>query len=252
MAGHGGAARNHGLGSRSVSDITLLHDDSTQLEWSPHLRGRRIKAIVTDPPYGIKYQSRRGQTHSHDKLAQPIASDADVDGAAQAFLDAVRPLCDHTADQCELYVFTRWDIIADWVEVIGELGMWGFTYKALLVWDKGGLGMGDIDASWCPSFELVLYAKKGRRDLNFQRESVLRFDRPSPGERIHPTEKPVALLEEIIKISTDRGDLVVDPFAGSASTLKAAKNTGRQALGVEKKQSYFDQASQRLQQELFF
>jgi site-specific DNA-methyltransferase (adenine-specific) len=142
--------------------------------------------------------------------------------------------------------------VAQWVEVVRELELYGFQYKALLVWDKMDLGMGDIDASWCPSYELILYSKKGRRDLNFQRESVLRFPRLKAKERIHPTEKPVGLLEELIKISTNPGDLVVDPFAGSGSTLKAAKNLGRSAYGVEQDEVYFKLASQRLQQELFF
>ena len=227
----------------------LEHDDCRSVEWGL-ISPERIRMILTDPPYGVEYQSRRGRTHDHDQVSRAIANDSTLDGAIRIFQEAMEAILPWTDDECEMYVFTRWDIVTEWAMVIDNLP--GFQYKALLVWDKGDLGMGDIDASWCPSYEFIIYAKKGRRNLNHQRESVLRFSRVGAKQRIHPTEKPVALLEELIKISTSPGDLIVDPFAGSASTLVAAKNLGRSCIGVEYDSERYKLASQRLQQSLFF
>jgi site-specific DNA-methyltransferase (adenine-specific) len=68
-------------------------------------------------------------------------------------------------------------------------------------------------------------------------------DRDEAYEKIHPTQKPVALLERLISIFTDPGDVVIDPVAGSGSSLIAAYNTGRQGYGFEIKKDFFAQAS---------
>ena len=60
--------------------------------------------------------------------------------------------------------------------------------------------------------------------------------------KIHPTQKPVALLEKLIKIFTDKGDIVIDPVAGSGSTLIAASNTGRKGIGFEIKKDFYKEA----------
>ena len=65
--------------------------------------------------------------------------------------------------------------------------------------------------------------------------------------RLHPTQKPVSLLEYLIKTYTNEGDLVLDNCAGSGSTLIAAKNLGRQYIGIEKEEKYFEIAKKRLE-----
>lgn len=231
-----------------MSDLWLA--DATTVDWNILTLGNEINCVVTDPPFGVEYQSRRGKTAEHDKYAKEIANDATTDDAIPCFLDAIANMQHTFADDCEMYVFTRWDILPEWIEAVSSIPY--FRYKALLVWDKGALGMGDIDASWGASHEFILYAKKGRRDLNAQRSSVLRFDRPAFKSRIHPTEKPVSLLEVLIKASTSEGDVVADPFAGSGSTLMAARNTRRQGFGTEISESFYSNATARLSQPLLF
>ena len=65
---------------------------------------------------------------------------------------------------------------------------------------------------------------------------------------IHPTEKPVALMELLIKQSSNEGDIVLDPFAGSGSTLVAARNLNRHYLGYEIDEKYYNIAKQQLTQ----
>jgi len=69
------------------------------------------------------------------------------------------------------------------------------------------------------------------------------WPRESRYEKIHPTQKPVELLERLIEIFTDPGDVVIDPVAGSGSTLVAANNTGRKSFGFEIKKPFFKDAN---------
>lgn len=66
------------------------------------------------------------------------------------------------------------------------------------------------------------------------------------GKNVHPTQKPVALLEYLIKTYTDEGDIVLDNCMGSGSTGVACVNTGRGFIGIEKDERYFDIAQQRI------
>jgi site-specific DNA-methyltransferase (adenine-specific) len=74
---------------------------------------------------------------------------------------------------------------------------------------------------------------KGSRNLRVPRGATLDFHAVPAILKVHPTEKPTALLEVLVEESSVEGELVLDPFAGSASTLKAARNKGRRGLGFE-------------------
>jgi site-specific DNA-methyltransferase (adenine-specific) len=75
---------------------------------------------------------------------------------------------------------------------------------------------------------------------------VLHFDRALDNGRLHPTEKPLPLLEYLIEKSSQPGEVVCDPFAGVASTLLAAKNTGRKYIGIEIEKQWYDLGLARL------
>lgn len=72
--------------------------------------------------------------------------------------------------------------------------------------------------------------------------NVIDWDKDNLSEKIHPTQKPIKLLERLISIFTDEGDVVIDPCAGSGSTLVAAKNMGRIAYGFEIKKHFYNKA----------
>ena len=76
--------------------------------------------------------------------------------------------------------------------------------------------------------------------------NVLEFDKPTTGNRLHPTQKPVALLEYLIKTYTNKGDLVLDNCMGSGSTGVACQNTNRDFIGMELDEKYFQIACDRL------
>jgi site-specific DNA-methyltransferase (adenine-specific) len=78
--------------------------------------------------------------------------------------------------------------------------------------------------------------------------NVMDWPRGNESEKIHPTQKPVKLLERLIEIFTDPGDVVIDPVAGSGSTLVAAENMGRKSYGFEIKKNFFKEATKWIEE----
>ena len=70
------------------------------------------------------------------------------------------------------------------------------------------------------------------------------------GKRVHPTEKPISLLREIIATIFDEARIILDPFMGSGTTLRAAKDLGRKAIGIEIEERYCEMAAKRMAQEV--
>lgn len=97
-------------------------------------------------------------------------------------------------------------------------------------------------------YAILLYREKLPKFNNEGRMVFNCMDWPTESgiEKIHPTQKPVALLENLIKIFTDKGDVVIDPVAGSGSTLRAAIQCDRQAYGFEIKKNFFKEAKEKM------
>lgn len=230
--------------------MSEIHESSClDFDWSG--RGP-IKCVVTDPPYGVAFTSKRVKTPEQLQYVRPIANDGDLESALALFGDAMDKILPYTAEEAELYVFTRWDIVGHWIDAIKALGEYGFAYKMMLVWVKGDPGLGDIDCNWGCGHELILYAKKGRREMPYRRSGVISVDRVHSTRAIHPTEKPVALIEKLLEMSTNHGDLVVDPFSGSGSTMVAAQNLGRLGHATEVDSTYVKRSRERLLTQTFF
>lgn len=86
--------------------------------------------------------------------------------------------------------------------------------------------------------KLPKFNNKGKMVFN-----CIDWEKDSDTDKIHPTQKPIALLEKLIEIFTDEGDVVIDPVAGSGSTLIAAENLGRRAYGFEIKKNFYKDAT---------
>jgi len=201
--------------------ITLYLGDCREVDaW------QSAAVLVTDPPYGIAYQSGMRR----DRLAASIAGDEDT--SLRDFvlgLWAPRPAL----------VFGTWRI----PRPAGT--------RARLVWDpKGALGMGDLSIPWKPSDQEVYVLGSGfvgRRTSNVLRYAPVQST--ARGGRCHPHEKPVSLLHDLIGKCPP--GIIADPCAGSGSTLVASKNLGRRAIGVEISERYCEIAAKRLAQGVF-
>jgi site-specific DNA-methyltransferase (adenine-specific) len=224
-----------------MSEQEVWHGDALIL--APKLPDG-IKCVVTDPPYGVNFRSQRAETGNGKKFVADIANDKDLTMAVILFEEVMASIIPKMEEDSDLYVFTRWDIVNVWMEAVRALP--DIAYKMLLVWDKGIPGMGDIDSNWGCGHELILYCKKGRREVSHRRSGIIHVDKVHPTKIIHPTEKPVGLIEILIEMSTNKGDLVVDPFSGSGSTAVAAQRTGRSAIGIEMEDKYVQASRDRL------
>lgn len=124
-----------------------------------------------------------------------------------------------------------------------------FPGLSSLIWNKGRIGMG---APWRHAHEFILHAR--RADAKWRgskgETDVLDFTPVPPSKRHHPVDKPDALLRKLLEVTTDVGDLILDPFAGGGSTLSAARAAGRRAIGVELEEAYCEVIARRLSQNL--
>lgn len=192
------------------------------------LEGSKAAAIVTDPPYAI-YGSSSGVSSSvtDDKITRPF------------FRGIVELAQRATARFAHVYVFCDWRSAASIFDATKGSHI---EPKNLLVWDKGGAGLGSFYANthelvWllvhCPKQNTMRSTKSDTGHRSVFHPNVLRAQRPRGEERLHNAAKPVDLLSTLITNSTEAGDLVLDAFGGSGSTLIACELTGRRCATIE-------------------
>lgn len=187
----------------------------------------QIHMIATDPPYAI-YGSATG-----------IASDITDDKMVRPFFEKILnmakerlPWFGHAYMCCD---WRSWSAIWESCKATPTM-----EPKNLIVWDKGGAGLG---SNYANTFELIGFFSKlpaqtamgnrpsGQRPIH--KPNVMRHNRPTGENREHNAAKPVALFRDLIENSSGPGDVVLEPFAGSGTTIIAADQTDRLCLAVE-------------------
>lgn len=206
-----------------------------------------VDCIITDPPFGVDNQSNMATSVAGKANATKILNDATPEIAIAVFNKVMNVLLPKTADNADLYVFTSGQVLKEWLQVADDLGRHGFRRVGPpLIWEKEGPGMGNLD-SWGIGYEFIIFLKRGNRPRSTERRNgVLRYPQIRPGDLIHPHEKPLGILGELIRHSTDPRDFIVDPFGGSASTVLAARAEGRSAVGIELDPARHEIANRRL------
>lgn len=216
-----------------IQENTIIHGDS--LTVLRQMKPESVDAIITDPPYGINYVSQTGASIKNDK--SPFI---------WFLYDAFRVLKSGEAGHGGLICFTRWDVEQTFIDA---MKIAGFNVKSEVIWDKVYHGMGDTKAAFAPSHENIVFAIKGKYSFPGSRpKDIVTFPKINSSKMVHPTEKPVGLLANLISSVTKPGDLILDPFAGSGSTLVAAKKTGRRFIGIELDDDYFVTAQRRIEE----
>lgn len=210
-----------------------------------------VHCVIADPPYGVDFRSLFAKTPLGKSRVRDIAGDADLEGAIELFDETMDLLLPKMVDPSDAYIFSAWNVQPEWTQVMRRLERHGFFHKMTLIWAKGWPGLGSIDANWGCGYEVIFYLKRGQRDIHHRRSAIISVDKPAPQHQCHPTEKPLALMERLIEMSTNKGDLVVDPFSGSGATVLAARNLGRRGLGIELDEKYVQASRRRLEQGVF-
>lgn len=194
-----------------------------------------VDAVVTDPPYGISYQSAR-RTDKNDRFDV-------ISGDSAPFVwflhDAFRVVKDGGCVLC----FCRWDLSEPFRQAIGWAG---FDIRSQVIWDRVVHGMGDLRATPGPRHDTIWFATKGKYRLPGKRPvSVVSHQRLSGDELDHSCQKPVSLMADLIRSYSPQEATIFDPFAGSGSTGVACIQTGRNFIGCEIDPGYADIARRR-------
>lgn len=204
--------------------------------------------LCTDPPYGVGWQSNMRKI----AFGKIQGDDGTVDWPA-VLAEWVGPTGTYTrglANSRHAYVFGYQPN-----DLAGPLRL-GTAVE--MIWDKANIGMGNLTLPWAPGHERITFGVHskskaaradgdGRLSARLRKGSVLRVPRPhATAVTRHTTEKPVALMAQLIESSSMRGDLVVDPCAGSGSTGVAAVLSGRRCFLVEIDRTYAELAVTRV------
>lgn len=226
----------------------VWHGDSIEL--CKKFKRNSVDCIITDPPFGVDNLSNMAVTDGGKRYATKIANDESPEVAIKVFKEVMASLLPATKFDCDMYVFTAYQVLPEWLVMLDQFcPMYGFHRKAVLVWEKDGPGMGDLE-SWGQGHEFIIYLKKGKAERYApRRNGVLHVPQLRPGVLIHPHEKPTALLEVLIKHSTPPGAFLVDPFGGSGSLVRAARNCNRNAVAIELDEERYYRAAQKLEEE---
>lgn len=176
--------------------------------------------VITDPPYGIDYQSawRTDKSEWKDKIQ------GDKEFPMWIF-ELLKP-------KNAMFIWCRWDNLYEIPKP-----------KSLIAWDKKCHSMGDLEHEFGRQWEACAYYPGPEHKFDRRPVDLIRQAKVPPEKLVHPNEKPAAVYFPILE---SHSGLVLDPFAGSGSTLVACKEAGRQAIGIEIEPKYCEIAKKRL------
>lgn len=200
------------------SKVTIYHGDCREI--LPALQ--RVDLVVTDPPYGMSFQSNY-RAVKHSKIANDDSLDTIL--ICQAVAKA----------SCGSYVFCRWDNLRDMPKP-----------KSVLAWVKNNWSMGDLEHEHGRQWEACCFYPGPNHVFVKRIPDVIQADRT--GNNLHPTEKPIGLITRIIAANVC--ETILDPFMGSGTTLRAAKELNKKAIGIEIEEKYCEIAASRMSQEV--
>jgi site-specific DNA-methyltransferase (adenine-specific) len=203
----------------------ILQGDSVEI--LPTLDENSFDLLLSDPPYGMDFKSG---WNNKEKIANDKIQDTTI-----LFENVLKESVPLLKDDAHFYLFGNINFIGKIRPIIEKY----LNLKNILIWDRRVIGMGDLK-SYGNSYDIIYFGyNKVWKDLNGTRDrDLLSYSRIDPAKNIHPTEKPLDILEYLIKKSSNENDKVLEPFAGGGSTLVACKNTNRQATGIEIEEQY--------------
>jgi DNA modification methylase len=222
--------------------------DQSQVEFL--CAGQRVDMLLTDPPYNVALgmnetpEEAKKRNRRTDGLV--VQNDSMDDQSFRIFLRDAFVSADTVMKPGA--VFYIWHADSEGYNFRGACKDAGWPVRQCLIWRKSSLVMGRQDYQW--RHEPCLYGwKEGAGHLwasDRKQTTILEFDKPSRNGE-HPTMKPVALFEYQLLNNTKGGDIVLDSFGGSGTTLIAAEKNGRVARLMELDPKYVDVIVQRWQ-----
>lgn len=219
--------------------ITITNEDCINL--LSNIKDKTIDLVLTDPPYGMEFQSGHRKV-KHEK----IQNDDNLEWLPNWCKEIKRVV----KEDSHLYIFCSWHKVDIFKQELEKY----FKIKNILIWEKNNTGMGDLYGDYAPKYEMCIFINNGKELNNGRDANIIKAQRTN--NELHPTQKPVNLMEYFIEKSTKENDLVLDTFGGSFSTAVACHNTNIRFVGSEISSEYYEKAIQRIknhvsQQKLF-
>jgi DNA modification methylase len=227
-----------------LGEHKLLCGDATKLDDYKRLLGDELVDMTfTDPPYNVNYANT-----AKDKMRgknRPILNDNLGDGFEQFLKDACANILVYTKGAVYMAMSSsELDTLQNAFRASG--GRW----STFIIWAQNTFTLGRSD--YQRQYEPILYGWKDGNDHYWcgarDQGNIWHFDKPARND-LHPTMKPVALVERAIRNSSKPRDTVLDCFGGSGTTMIAAERTGRRAVLLEIDPAYCDVILQRWQEE---
>lgn len=178
----------------------------------------------TDPPYGYEYQSN---LRKKNKKFDVIENDDKI----LDFFPNIQLVCNGF-----IFICTTWKVLDKWIPLFKKY----HDLTNMIIWNKGGGGIGDLKHTFSTDYEVILCTNNGKEITGKRIGSVWTIKKDSSSEYVHPTQKPIKLSEFAIRNTTERGDIVLDLFGGSGSTLIACEQMDRRCRMMEYDPAYCD------------
>lgn len=203
----------------------LMCGDSMKSEDVENLMcGKKADMVFTDPPYGYEYQSNmRDKSKKFDIIKN--------DDKILDFMPVVKQNLEGFA-----FICTTWKVLDKWLPLFKKY----FELTNMVIWDKGGGSMGDLTHTFSTDYEIILVSNNGKELIGNRIGSVWTIKKDDGDSYVHPTQKPVSLSATAIKSATKKGDIVLDLFGGSCSTLMACEQLNRRCYMLEIDPRYCD------------
>lgn len=209
---------------------------------SKQIPDNSVDLILTDPPYNI---ARKSNFESMGRSSIDFG-EWDHDADILSWIDDASRALKPTGT---IIIFNDWHNLGDISKKLNECGL---IEKDIFRWIKANPMPRNRDRRYITDFEMAIVAV-GKKKWTFNRQDD-KYERPefrcpivAGKEKFHPTQKPVQLMEHLLKIHSNENDIVLDPFAGSGSTGVACANLNRRFLGIELDKKYFEIAKERIE-----
>ena len=227
-----------------LGEHRLMCGDSTSITDFDKLSITQADMIFTDPPYGMEYGGGRaeGSTKKGSKVkAHGMIKGDDLkgDNLINLVSDALTTSYLKTKTGASAYICFTWRTYSEFENALNKAG---FKVKNCIVWNKRSIGLGN--SHYRPQHEFIFYCGEQWYG-NKAQSDVWELSRGDTSKYVHPTQKPVQLIEKAIKNSTKSGDVIIDCFGGSGSTLIACEKTNRKCNMMELDPKYLDRIVKR-------
>ena len=224
----------------------LINDDYKNVVKEMKTKGLQVDAIITDSPYCVSRTYQLGFSNMGRSGMNYGKWDYNFD--QKEWIEVCAPVIKEGGS---IIIFMDWKNLSYLVEALQDNG---FTVKDLIRWEKPNPMPRNVESRYVMDYEVAIWAVKGKKGWTFNKPKNVSYLKPvfkggvvlGKNKRLHPTQKNLEVFKEIIKIHTNPGEIVFDPFSGSGTTAVACVETGRNSVSTEIDPEYYSKSVERL------